>query len=384
LQQRAWATKVKSAFVPVGCPLDDCEQEADQFAAEALGTGLRSPITPDRAGAIRRVVNLAESTATMGPDDHEDAKPDYSIRPSMTSDGPLFMAVNHLSRNADVIVHGCPAGQTCAPYDARAIQITGRVLLSGAGSRMDVLEAWALHFRQYFFLQDETYLYAGRASSEGSMTIKLHVAPGMPVQGYVPDTDSGPGGEFPDNALGKPDGGYATVVQEPNTRLFGGPAWSMTITMTDHPFAEIPMTWTNYATRKENYLYLVSRQYSVITVLIAINKRAQAVTPLQSVRWGARSTASVRWRRPPRRDYLEAQWPRNLISEFTVEAVVDGAPPEGSVAALARRPEGDPGGKSYNDLIRAAYLGALRSTADSPNVTARTEWSKDVPKDLVQ
>ena len=44
LQQRAVIPSAQSGFVPVGNPCDDCENEADRLAEEALGAGFRRSI----------------------------------------------------------------------------------------------------------------------------------------------------------------------------------------------------------------------------------------------------------------------------------------------------------------------------------------------------
>jgi hypothetical protein len=59
---RAWLAT--PGFVAVGDEFDACEHEADRLAAEALGGGLRSVVTPDRSGAMRRAPARHRSAAS--------------------------------------------------------------------------------------------------------------------------------------------------------------------------------------------------------------------------------------------------------------------------------------------------------------------------------
>jgi hypothetical protein len=73
LQQRAaipytLSGLVRSSWVAIGDPLDDCEGEADHLAARALGAGLQSAVTPDSSGVIRRAVSVIDGLADITTD----------------------------------------------------------------------------------------------------------------------------------------------------------------------------------------------------------------------------------------------------------------------------------------------------------------------------
>src|SRR5207244_11438781 len=65
----------------------------------------------------------------------------------------------------------------------------------------------------------------------------------------------------------------------------------------DHPYADVPLVLPNPASGdKDNYLYRVTRQFQVITVLVAIDRGTGSTRPLAWIEWGALCNARLRWR----------------------------------------------------------------------------------------
>src|SRR5262249_17508373 len=117
LQQRSAIPRPPSCHVPVGDPQDDCESEADRLAGEALGARVRSAVTPDAAGAIRRAIRAIDDTAKLWIDT-ENSWPATSI---VAVDDLAYL---HLSRNKENIFD---KSKVESERDASAVVFMGHV-----------------------------------------------------------------------------------------------------------------------------------------------------------------------------------------------------------------------------------------------------------------
>jgi hypothetical protein len=369
LQQRSLSPNAESALVPVGSAGDDCEREADRLAEEALGTGLRSAVTPDAAGAVRRAITLNELKNAWSIDpDAQGAIPDAYVDMAQGAHSLIPFIMFHLTRNKSELVR---PGATA--FDQRAIEIVGRVKVK-AGSQADISSAWEFHFRQYFQTVRLGFEYAGLDEGDGCMTMDIDRPPAVPAD-FLPDYIVN---EFIDkDPDGQPGNGQPQFTQDKSG------LWTVTISAVDHPNSKHELVARNYKTKKPNFMYKATKQFEVITGLIAIDLKTKDIHPLGFLQWGATCTASIRWDRDPNRPRRPLpRTPTIDLKDFKVQKTRADSP-NPNVTKMITDPATPPKDKTSFALVNAAIDAVRASQVDTPNVTAFEHHTPAVPKDFV-
>lgn len=361
MQQRAAITRATSRLVVLGDKLDACETEADRLAEEALGAGLRSAVTPDATGAIRRAIRVRDDSAVITTI-HNGAAPGIST----TKRGPVDMAVLHLTRNSSSIVKGAIRSAAAAS----AIRMTGSVILD-ADPADNILNNISFHFIQFFSDIKNIAFYAGQTSADGSMSLDF-VGPKY-FRGYRRFLlDSEP------SLHNSPyfDTGRAMLNRlNPYTNL-----WLVALNADDHPFKDYPLQLGNPAAgNKLNYLYKVGREFQVITTLVATDSKTFKRSPLAHVKWGATCEATFRWS-PGQSDTNVLNTPA-VTGTFTVDPASTKGPPTapGLKDMILNADMNDP--DMYNIAIRDASASVLGGTTSDLDIDLRKGWSPQVPAD---
>jgi hypothetical protein len=376
LQQRGTSPRLQSPRVAVGCPRDACESEADRLATEALDSGLRSIVTPDAAGAIRRAVFFDKNgSGAKIKADISGAQPDVNITAINPADRVWYAqfyltGVDPFKSDSDY----CVERGTCTPYESRAIELTGEVLVT-ADSKEEIRSNWSFHFTQFFSLLHCSAYFAGAKREHGCIEEELALPPLMPA-GWVPDFDQ-KGNPFVDNlANAQPAAELAAIRPGPAPGL-----WFVNLTTFDHPNLVMNMIRDNFKTREENYLYLWKQDYVVVTVLVAVNKTTKEVVPLDYVNWGASFRAQFRWNSYAGTRPSPKIFPKIDRQAFYYTDMPVGDADDATVARLSKTMF-DPR-DVYNKLIKDALKAVYNTEVNTPNFRAIDKWSSTVPKDLI-
>jgi hypothetical protein len=346
LQQRLGRSRGRPSVVPVGDPGDACEAEADRLAAEALGGGLRSAVSPDAAGALRRAVKVLADSARIELNRE-------GVVPATFVNMPLRSAFFHLTKNADPIIHQRP---TESEQEASAIHIEGWVDVE-AGPR-DNLVGYPLRFIQLVKTHDFHFWFAGRTAAEGSVSIDLTTAPGIPAR-FV--------GEF---VLDSTDNLYGENVipfmnlRTPFTEGRRGARVTLMTALDDHPSVKMPLAFRNPATGDDNYLYEALCFKEFLTALV-VPKGADAYQILAHLTWNIIWRATFSWKESAAqgsagagggaqagRKFYTCQ-ATTTVSHFYRSKGVKGAPQDTTLAPKIERPNLNPG-ETANALSKGA------------------------------
>jgi len=345
LQQRAAGIRDFPGALIIGSPRDPLEDEADLLAAEVLNGGLRSAITPDATGAIRRAVFVLDGTAGMTAS-YDGAKPgiDYVRR------GNTYFATLHLTRNKGPILKGTRP----SPTEAAAIRLTGTVQVI-AGPRENIRDAFEFHIIQLFYLISFKASYAGQNRSDGSMVLDLAGPVSYRGDGkYVLDAD-------PNNPASLPHADIYTGLRQVNPVT-----WLAIVINDDHPYADVPLLLPNPATGNvTNYLYRVTRQFQVITTLVVIDRGTGDIRPLAWIEWGGYCAARFRWRVDGAGTPL-VDAPNIESSYFKAWEPKQGMPPHKGVADLIKHPPSEPE-DTNNQMTADAYADVIPATGHKVN-----------------
>jgi hypothetical protein len=367
LQQRAAIPRtpswlVLSSRVAIGDPLDNCEREADRLAASALGAGLRSAVTPDGSGAIRRAITIGDPTADITAN-YKNAKPGIDYFQRGTTDSTRF-AVLHLTVGSGPIIRG---EAVATPAKVSAIRLTGTVLVQ-AEPKDDVSANWRFHFIQLFYDKLKEASYAGRTPADGSMTLNF-VGPTYYNDGcgkFLQDSDPN----------SKPLSPYSDSYT-PQLAVIGYPPgylWKPTVTLDDHPHADLPLMLENFVTKRVNYLYRVRREYDVVTALVATDMNSNTIRTLAYLGWGARYDAGLHWHVNP--DGTTVVDPAKLTTaDFPVDkAATKGAHPDSTLAKMIANPHTDPD-RMYNKAVKDAFDAVLGGKANNSDIAMSKSWT---------
>lgn len=280
LQQRSANPPAQSCFVSVGDPLDDCEIEADRLAEQALGAGLRSTVTPDATGAIRRAIRVIADSAEM-KFDRTDAEPSAHVNMRLGS------AFFHLEKNAEPIKERL---STTSEADTSAINIEGQVDVE-LGPRDDIMKS-DFHFIQLSKTHDANFRYAGRKSSQGSIAINLDFPPLTPPafsgQFTLDSTDKFFGGA---NIMPFTNRRVPKIIKKPGGRV------TVQTDMDDHPNTMMRLALRNKKTNFDNYLYQAMVLKEFLTAFV-VHKEGDApgrYQPLAYVLWNIFWKADFSW-----------------------------------------------------------------------------------------
>jgi hypothetical protein len=369
LQQRAaipWtlSRRVRSSWVAIGDPLDDCEREAERLATQALRGGLQSAVTPDSSGAIRRAVSVVDGMADITTE-YKGAKPaiDYVQR------GPTDLtrfAILHLTTGIG------PVLRNALPPTA-AIRLTGTAFVladTKDNTKAAILANWEFHIVQLLSLKLFKAFYAGQKPANGSMILDFAGPTYFIGHGkYLQDSDPyrKPLSPYSDtwkglSVQGAPEGGL----------------WKATVINDDHPYTDVPLVLENPVTRKSrNYLYSVRREYDVVTALVASDVNSPAIRPLAYVSWGAKYNAWLHWHNNPDGTVV-VDAAQLTTHDFWVKPAIKGAHPDGTLAKMIANPHMD-ADRMYNRAAKDAYDGVLnalyKTTANSSERAASRSWT---------
>jgi Domain of unknown function (DUF4157) len=359
MQQRAAITRPTSRLVVLGDKVDACESEADRLAEEALGAGLRSAVTPDATGAIRRAIRVTDATAVITTS-HSGAAPGVSI----TKRGPVDMAVLHLTRNSGSIVKGAVRSAAAAS----AIRMTGSVMVD-ADPGENILNNISFHFIQLFSDIKSIAFYAGQTSADGSMSLDF-VGPKY-FKGYRRFLlDSEP--SFHNSPYSEAGKAMFNLLNRYSN------LWLVTLNADDHPFEDYPIQLHNPAAgNKLNYLYKVGREFQVITTFVANDLKTFKRSLLTHVKWGATCEASFRWS-PGQGDSNVLSLPA-VTGTFTVDPASTKGPPTapGLKDMILNANMNDP--DMYNSAAKDASASVLGGTTSDLDIDLRKGWSPMVP-----
>jgi len=282
-------------------------------------------------------------------------------------------AALHLTRGKGEIlklVNGQQLNSTPNQKRASAIQLTGTVLAS-ADSEIDLDHDWRIHLMQFFFLQVSRAYYAGKSPSEGYVFIDL-AGPSL-YAGYQKFVLDGDPNHMP----------YCEVEADSVVTPMPYGTWQAKVAFNDHPFNTLPLSVPNPAAgNKANYLFHVSKQFTVVTTLVAYDRNAQNIQPLCWLEWGAFLDATMRWQKgknPPTSDL-----PVIRISSFAASDPVQGTPPHKGIAALLNNPPSS-ASDTFNAMWAATYIKvfhALKSVSNTADLQTKAMWDKNlVPAD---
>ncbi|HRX60692.1 MAG TPA: DUF4157 domain-containing protein [Candidatus Competibacter sp.] len=360
LQQRAVISSAQSDVVPVGNPWDDCEKEADRLAEEALSTGLRSAVTRDMSGALRRAIVIDPNSAKLVVNS-KDVVPGVDV----TSDRKTVAL--HLTKNARPIITKAYSGSTAQEIEkeSSAINIKAEINVS-LGPRDNIL-TWRFGFIQLAREVTSLWGFAGRNSSEGSVAINLADPPAMPATfaGRF-CLDSGIDHDE-DNIMPFTNGRGTSLVRDAK----GGA--KVIVEMDDHPHGLIPTNMPNEKTKAQNYLYRASKAFEALTVFVARNSEG-VIQPLAHVGWQMIWSAGFDWVGGRCRPSMRAK-------AFTVGNVIKGAPGDPDLAAMVTRPTTDVR-ETYNFLTNLAVQRVFQPGVSTWNFSEKDSWSSDVPSNF--
>ena len=360
LQQRAVIPSAQSDVVPIGNPWDDCEKEADRLAEEALSTGLRSAVTRDMSGALRRAIVIDPNSAKMTVNS-KDAVPGVDITANRTG------AVLHLTKNARPIIAEAYSGTTAQEIEKElsAINIKAEISLS-LGPRDNIL-TWRFGFIQLAREVTNLWGFAGPSSSEGSIAINLADPPAMPAKfaGRF-CLDSGIDHDE-DNIMPFTNGRSPNLVRDAK----GGA--KIVVEMDDHPHAIIPTNMPNEKTKSQNYLYRASKAFEALTVFVARNSEG-VIQPLAHVGWQMIWSAAFIWIGGRCQPSMRAK-------AFTVGDVIKGAPGDPDLAAMVTKRTTDIR-ETYNFLTNLASRRAFQPGISSWSFSEKESWISGVPSNF--
>jgi hypothetical protein len=287
LQQRSASRPAQLPDVPIGDLRDDCESEADRLAEQALGIGLRSAVTSDATGAIRRAIRVLADSAEMKVNRDE-------ATPVTYVNMPLRSAFLYLNKNEDPIIY---QQNTASEQDASAINIQGQVDVE-LGPRDD-LSKWGFRFIQLAKTSIAYFAYAGRQSSHGSMYVHRAIAPALPAK-YVHQFTL----DSTENLYGKNVMPFMNLRAPLITRKRGGIA-TVSTDLDDHPHLKCALVIRNAETNLDNYLYHAIGLKEYITAFV-VRDKAGVIQPLAHVDWHIFWQATYRWEGTREQDILSA------------------------------------------------------------------------------
>jgi hypothetical protein len=366
LQQRLAQSRTASPVVLIGDPMDDCESEADRLAEEVLGGGLRSAVTPDATGAIRRAIAILDGTADIktiysGPagTTGQDATPGLSYN----RHDSLHWALLHLTRgSAELIAHRHPN-----PVRASAINLTGTVMVQADVPLSDIKANYSFHFIQLFKDVKNIAFYAGQTSAEGCMSFDF--AGPAHFRGYrqfMIDSDPNDPNHIPNAEQG----------QARWTPLNSYGLWQVSVSEDDHPNREYLVRLDNpMAGNKMNYLYKVVREYEVITVLVVRDMNTFKYRPLAHVKWGTSCEANLHWNLNGAG--APDAGPALVAGRFAVSAATQGPPSDPAAQAMILNPSTN-ASDMYNKAADDANA-AMAGTTPDLDIDLRAGWSWTVP-----
>jgi hypothetical protein len=376
LQQRAAAQPARPEVVPVGDPRDECEDEADRLAAEALGAGLRSAITPDAAGVIRRTIRVLADTVTMRVDDE-------GLLPDTTVVQTFDLAIQHLTRNRGPIINMTGA---LSEREASAINISAAVQVE-LGPR-DPIDKWDFHFIQLARENRVRREYLGRLNWHGSVTIDEAAPPAVPMKfAHTYNLDSStnyfgknvmPFFNLRDPVFWSPDGKAERTADPrytPNqiaSRLadLNGGRVGVWTDMDDHPNGKIPLRVPNSESGEINFLYRATRDLDLVTAFV-VRDDAKVIRTLAHVAWRIIWKAEFRWE--------DGNCHRTLPHhEYNLGRVTKGPPSDPKVAATITNPTTN-GDETANKLDRAAINAVKIGMGGPANLDETDSWPDGVP-----
>lgn len=350
LQQRAALPHAQSALVPVGDIHDECEREADRLAEEALGAGLRSAVTPDGAGAIRRVISIVPDSAKVTVNT-TDVEPGAAIMNAGKE------AILHLSKNHALLLAGSTDDKATS-----AVNIKGE--LAVRLEARDDISRWRFGFIQLAKTTVDLIGYAGVVPEDGSIAQNLVAPPIMPAK------FAGEAGDYCLDSLRAfmP----FTNARAPQVIRDGKGGAKIVVDMDDHPWQRIPLNVFNQTTRQPNFLYRAARHFEAIAVFVARNE-ALVIQPLAHVGWGAIWGAGFRWMTPTH------CVPSMKAKAFFVSDVVKGAP--AGLETLITNPTADEH-ETCNFLSAQANHFSINPRNPPAVYSESRSWAKDVPTEF--
>jgi hypothetical protein len=310
-------------------------------------------------------VVIQEPTARMSAD-HAGARAGLSYH--VKDHTP--MAVLHQTRNSGSIISGIIHDLA----EVTAIKLTASVNVQ-AGNLADIQRRYEFHLLQLLWKPIDYALYAGKTAAEGSMKLDLAAPPLYPAATtFVLDADENAAPPFPFMERGD------VKIRRVGTES----TWLVSLEADDHPFADRPLQFPNFATEsarganddKFNYLYEVSRSLCFFTVFVVKDLKTRTIKPLGFINWKSRILAKIRWRLDT--DGAPVAERATLVTAyFTSDDYLPGTP-NSEAKKMIVHPPTDPR-QTSNAIERATFRAAYGSRSNSPSIQASNAWSASVP-----
>jgi hypothetical protein len=322
LQQRLAVRPGPSPAVPVGGPHDDCEGEADQLVEQALADGLRAPVTPDAAGAIRRVT--FESDSLQLTIDRKGSGPAIFVQPQgngVNQGSAVFHLNKNVFRNDGSFFDGMSDVENdSALRRISAINIKGSVIAKlDKGEDIGRMD---FQFIQVARLLISQKIIAGCEPSGGSVSLDL----------ADPNLFDGAGFFLVDsNSVSFP----YLVDRNPKPQNLGNGRFLVTNDMDDHPFHFVELLGHNPLTNQANLLFFVHHCVAFMSAFVWVNDDSKEVRILAHVPWDVTWQAFFNWPAGPTGQPTGTFFQQN--TQFTVRPWVKGPPADQRVADTIRK-----------------------------------------------
>ena len=235
----------------------------------------------------------------------------------------------------------------------------GNAITAGAhvpvvpGPRESVSD-WSFGFVQVARLESpgtQGFFYAGRMSSEGSMTVNPNVPPAL-ASPVLYDAFGAP----PDPWFDTP----ASSFIPPKVNAGWG----------DHPALKIPLRLRNTGKNVDNFLFQIIFDRVFWTIFTAVDP-AGAIKYIGHFKWQVRYDAELVWANQA------AMLRRNKSVATVLAAKVAGAPTDPDLQALLAKPSGARANVLFGQAVNQSFFGAR-----GPNRTENDRWFTTVPVDF--
>jgi hypothetical protein len=357
LQQRAARPRSPSQRVILGDELDPVEIEADRLADEVMGAGLRSAITPDISGIMRPTIRLSNATARMEPI-HAGARPGITFVDRGGRYGK--MALLHLTRNHRELITA-PSPEAAHVIRGSAMQISATVMVTNDNLRDNVRKSWDFHLLTLYKAVKDVALYAGKEPPDGSMS--LNFAGRTHYTGH---------GKFLLDSIPDIAPYYNLHPFTITAASASGGVYLATVVSYDHPHAQVPLSWPNDSTGKDNYLYKAEREFELITAFVAIDLDTGKRHILSHLKWGANLDADIDWA------LAGTEAKGRVTGRFHADLTATLGPPTDRAleTMILTAGSGDP---MYNSEAKVAQAKVLRATKSDSDVNILKTRLPSVP-----
>jgi hypothetical protein len=272
--------------------------------------------------------------------------------------GSMSMATFHLTRHSAAVVAGTANNYAAAS----AIRISADIPVFSDDPKDNLATApLSFHFLQFFYLADQQAFYGGPTEAAGTMYLYFARSPDFTGENELM-LDSVKGSkEFP-----------FFDQYKPQFRRLTSALWMVTIVMDDHPFNDLPLSFPNFESNKDNFLCTAYKRFAVDTAVV-VHDMTDLSKPkrimLGKVSWGAEVACKIRWTKSGD-DTLSVNPAEFSVKRFYCTDPVQGA--DDDLAAEIAKLDDDT--QTFNDAANDAFRAVMGSTNSKRNVQVSGKW----------